>query len=399
MATVRGLLADVARHTSAVFLATFAIQVTTFALIAVSALLMTPEQFARLSMITAATMLANAFFDLGLATTMTKRLNDTGDTAHLRTAFAVWLAMLPLSAVIGGVAWLAVRLPDIALGIVLGSILNIWNGMRAADQAREDYASFMRSSLAFAAVRLLAGGAAILWLGDPAAIAVAIYVLPLVALPYSQSFQYLTGALAGERKPVGTLIWYAAHVYIASLAFIALAYVPQFFLAARATPAEVGTYGLILTFVSPISLLVYSLRSVLLPKFLGTGQQLEAMLWSARGLAAILAAWGVLMAGGLVVGLGLEQLYGAKYPGIQSGFTIFFAGFSGTAMIGLYSISVHTLGAPHLSMAASVLRLSIMIAALALWGRGLDAIIALASMVMLVGEIILIAALARRRRQ
>ena len=393
----RNLLSEVARHTGSVFLATLAIQTTTFALIAITALILAPPEFARLSLIVAATMLAAGVFDLGLGITITKKYNETGDAAYLRFGFSVWIAMVPASVVLSAIAWIAASDGDIALGILLGGLLNIWNGLRAADQAREDYLSFCKSSAAFAVVRLVGGGAALVALRDPVATAVAIYGLPLVVFPFSRSFQYLAGAFTERRQFAREHVWYATHVYLSALTFIMILYLPQFVIASRLDATAVSTYGLILTFASPISLLIYSLRGVMLPKMLGSAHELETMLWSRGGLAAITAVWTLMMAGAVVVGWGLEMFYGDKYPAIRPAFLIFFTGFSATGLIGLYSLSVHTQGVPHLSLMINAGKLALLVPVLLVSGAMLNAIVGIVAAAMIVGEVLMTVTLWRRR--
>lgn len=390
-------LREVAQHTALVFATTLAIQAATFLILASAALALTTDGFARLSLIVAATMLSNGLFELGLNLTSTKMYGDTRDEGFLRTAFLIRLLCVPLGCMVGVFVALAWGATDIGLGIGLGAALNLWNGVRASDQARQDYRSFVASSLSFAALRAVAGLGALYATGDPALTAIAIYVLPSAGAAFSASARYAVEAFAGPRRPMGDMLWYGTNVYLSAIAFIAIPYVPQFVIASRMNATAVGTYGLILTFTGPISLLVYSLRSVLLPKMLGDGSRLEDMMWSWRGLFAIVALWAALMAGGALLGYGLGIFYAHKFPEIRSTFTVFFIGFSATAMIGLYSLSVHTLAVPQLNAAISVAKFAILLVLLPLTGPALADVVALTATVMVAGEIALVALLGARR--
>jgi O-antigen/teichoic acid export membrane protein len=391
------ILSEVARDAGVVFLSTLVIQATAFVVIALSGVILATGEFARLSIIVAATMLASALFELGLGLTVTKKYKESGDEVYLQTAFTVWLLVVPLAAVLGlGVALLA-SLPDFGLGIGLGGMMNIWAGLRSTDQARQDYGSFARSGFAFAGVRLAASAAALLVLREPVAIALALYAVPMLVTPLSSSFRFAARAFSGPLKSAAEFATYAMYVYLNAVAFIATPYIPQFVIAARADPVEVGTYGLALTFTGPLSLLVYSLRSVLLPKMLGPCTAVEDLMWSRRGLGAILAAWAALMAGGVLSGYGLDVFYGHKFPDIRPVFLIFFTGFSATAMIGLYSLSVQTQGVPQVSMAINVAKLAVLAILLAQWGGALLPTVALTAGAMAAGELALVAELHRRR--
>lgn len=392
------LIRGVALHTAITFAATLAIQIATFAILALAALVMPTGAFARLSLIVAAVMLASTLFELGLNITSTKMYGDTGDEGYLRSALAVRVACIPIGALLGLAVWLGAGAADAGLGIALGAVLNLWNGMRATDQARQDYRSFTRASIAFALLRAVAGLVTLYLTGDPVKIALATYALPVVATVASKSAVMVAEAALGPTRQAWDMLWYATHVYINAVTFIVIPYLPQFVISHRLDATAVGTYGLILTFTGPVSLLVYSLRSVLLPKMLGPGRELEDWMWSSRGLAVIGAGWLLLMIGGAILSYGLAVFYGHKFPGIGPAFLIFFVGFSATAMIGLYSLSVHTQGVPQLSNAIGLAKLVALAVLLFTFSWSLYATIAATSAVMFVGELALAGALASLRR-
>ncbi|MBI1649588.1 hypothetical protein [Hyphomicrobium sulfonivorans] len=381
-------LREIAAHTTITFLSTLAIQTTTFAILALAALTLPVTEFARLSLIVASVMLASALFEFGLNITATKMYGDTRDEGYLRAAFAMRLLMV----LVGGVAGVGLALAgatDVGTGILLGALLNVWNGMRATDQARQDYSSFTRSSVAFAVLRAGAGMIALLMFADPLLIAIAIYGLPVVASVLSSSARLALRAFAWPWPPLRDALRYGGYVYVNAVTFIAIPYVPQFFIASRLDATAVGTYGLILTFVGPVSLLIYSLRSVLLPKMLGSPSAFESLLWSKRGLALIGAFWAVMMAGGVAVACGIGMAYGARFPQIETVFLIFFAGFSGTAAIGLYSLSVHTRGVPGLAAAIGLAKLIALIPAVILFGTSLVGIVSAVAAIMVGFEVVL----------
>jgi O-antigen/teichoic acid export membrane protein len=394
--TTPPFLRKVATHAALVFVSTLAIQVTTFVILASAGLVLDTAPFARLSLIVAAAMLASALFELGLNVSSTKFYGDTRDDAFLRTAFLTRLLCVPLGCVLG----LAVALTghaDIGLGIGLGAALNLWNGMRASDLARQDYESFVATSLSFAGLRGVAGLGALYATRDPVLTALASYALPIVCVALSHSARFAVEAF-GPRRPVADMLWYATHVYLNALTFIAIPYVPQFFIASRLDATAVGTYALILTLTGPISLLVYSLRSVLLPKMLGGASSFEDMMWSRRGLLTIAALCAAAAAGGVLLGNGLDILYGHRFPEIGSAFIVFFVGFSASAIIGFYSLSVHTQGVPHISTAVGVVKFVVLLVLLTLTHRSLFDVVVLTSLVMVAGEVVLAGLLGVRRK-
>ncbi len=394
-------LRHVARQTGAVLVATFAVQIVTFAVLAVSGAVLPTAIFAQLAIIVAATMLSATVWDFGISITIIKKYGETGSEAYLRRGFAVRIALLPLACLIGAVLAYGLDKPGIGLGVVLGAVMNFWNGLRSTDQCLQDYRSFVRSSIMFSALRAVAGTAAILLMPNPYLIAVALYALPVLAGPFSRSFRFVLEAFRPGRVQLREFLWYTTHVYLNAVAFTAIPYVPQFLIDHRLTDADVGTYGLILTFTSPISLIVYSVRSVLLPRMVGKGSDVENALWSPKGLGGIALIWTGLMLGGVLVSYGLDYVYAAKYPQVQQVFLIFFAAFSATALFGLLSLSVHTQGVPHLNMIISVVKLLMLVPVLLAYGTTLPQIVAMTAFTMVAGELalIIVLALGRRRRQ
>jgi hypothetical protein len=89
--------------------------------------------------------------------------------------------------------------------------------------------------------------------------------------------------------------------------------------------------------------------------------------------------------------------YGDKFPGIGLAFLIFYAGSSATSMIGLYSLSVHTQGVPHLSMAINVVKLVVVAILLTAVGHSLLSVVTITAVAMVVGELLLMGTLQRRR--
>lgn len=393
------LVRKTAWQTVLVFVSTLAIQLTTFAILAIAALIMPAEAFARLSLIVAATMLSLAIAELGMDTASARMYCDTKDEGYLRTAFAVYLTSLPVIALIAGSTAYVAGATDIGLGIALGGILNLWNALRSCDQARQDYRSFWRASFAFAALRLVAGGGTLYLTRDPVLTAAATYALPVVAGLLSTSARYAFEAFAGPRRAIGELAWYTAHVYCSTVSFIAMPYISQFIMAARLDATAIGSFGLILAFCGPISLLMYSLQSVVFPVMVGGGKALEDLIWSWKGLSVILCSILALIVGGAIVGQGLDFFYGHKYQGIATAFMIYFAGFSITSMVGLYSISQHTQGVPQYSNAINLIRVVTLTLLLSQFGTDLNSVILITVLTMCVGEFVLAALLGFRRRR
>ena len=389
------LLADVGRRSTQVFLTSALIQAGTFVVLAAAALLLPTSEFASLSLIVATTVLSGALFDLGLSTTTTRQFGITRDEGVFAMPLAIRLLLVPVAGAVGLLLWQS-GLREIGLGVLLGALQNIWVGSRAADQARQDYGSFLRSSIAFATLRLAAGLAVIILRPEPILIAVALYAVPLVAALWSRSSRSLGRLLAARPAWDWGMIRYSAFVYVAALSFVALPYAPQLAMAATHDEASIATYGVILTFAGAINLIFFSLRSVLLPMMLSTGGRLERELWSRRGAVAVGGLFVALVVVALVLATAVQAVYGGKYPDILPSFLISFVGYAATATIGLYSLSVHTRGVPELNAGVSLLRLAALGLISVLVPPSLLAVVCSVAATMVGSELLLALLLARR---
>ena len=390
---------DILRKTAVTSTTTLVIQLTTFAVLALAPLILPERDFAALVVIVAATMLSNAFFDLGLNLTATKFFGESKDAEWFISANRIRLLSLPLACILSLLtAWLLAE-SDIAIGILCGAFLNLWNGIRSTDQARQHYLSFSRASMIFAGLRISFGSFALLVLRDPLAIAIALYVVPVLAIRASISWPLLaTGLRRSGRRSFRRMLEYALPVYLNALVFVGLPYIPQFIVAERFGDLAAGQYGLLISFTAPISLLVYSLRAVLLPKIVGREEKIETFMWSQRGVLVITGIAILFSLGGACIGLLLEQIYGQRFPGIGISFLIFFTGFSITSAVGFYSLSVHTLGVPYIAVWISLAKIALLAVLLIFNGHSLNHVIASTSGAMISGELLLAALLFHARK-
>jgi MFS family permease len=393
--TLGRLISELGRRSGQVLVTTVLIQAGTFLLLATSALVLSRSQFASLSLIVATTILSSAIFDLGLSTTTTRQFGKTRNEAIFSTAFAIRLAFFPF-ACIAGAALFAAGLPDLGLGLALGALQNIWNGARATDQARQDYDSFLRSSIAFAMLRAAAGLAAVMLMPEPVLIAVAIYAIPLFATYWSSSARLLTKWASLPFAWDWGLTRYSAYVYVAAMSFVALPYAPQLILSSGQNEVTIATYGVILTFSGAINLIFFSLRSVLLPMMLSSDGRLENALWSRRGLLATTGVFATMAIVGVALSVVVQLIYAGKYPDIVPSFLVSFLGYAATATIGLYSLSVHTRGVPELNAAVSLLRLSALFLMTIFVPPSLLAMVSYVAVAMVSSELLLTLLLAQR---
>ena len=169
-----------------------------------------------------------------------------------------------------------------------------------------------------------------------------MYVVPTLALYASKSRSYFTRQLLQPGNFSSAIIFYAFPIYVSGLIFVAIPYLPQLIIDDRLNDVAVGTYGLVLIFTAPVSLVVYSLRAVVLPKMLSSYSTVEQFLWSRRGLFLIFSVIVLVGLSGQLVAYILSLVYGHRFPEIRKIFSLFFLCHAITAGIGFYSLSVHT---------------------------------------------------------
>lgn len=368
---------------------TVLVQLSTFTVLALSGALLSLEDFAELSVLVASVMISSVVLELGINTTATKLYGEAEDERFLQIAVLVrYLIALVMMAVAGAVFWIGYE--TLAIGLVLGGALNVWNGVRSNDQARQDYRSFLQSNVVFAALRFLFGLGALWYLKDPVSIAFGIYALPIAAALFSKAIRFRLRDLSITRAELRRSAGYAFFVYSNAVAFSGAAYLPQLLISERMGAADIGTYGLLLTFTAPLTLVVYSVRSVFLPKMLRAGNNIEPFLWSRRGLAVILLAWLAIVVAGCVCAVGLDMIYGVRFPLLRDAFLIFFAGYSATSLIGIYSLSVHTKGIPGIAASIGALKLAVLAAGIYFFADELLEVVALTASCMLLFEIVLV---------
>lgn len=87
---VRRLIA----HSGSTLAATLAVQVSTFIILLLSAQVLSTEQFARLSLIVAVSMMSSAFFELGLNVTATKVFGESRDPGVFGVTMRIRLGLV-----------------------------------------------------------------------------------------------------------------------------------------------------------------------------------------------------------------------------------------------------------------------------------------------------------------
>lgn len=387
------------RQSGGVLVSTLAVQFSAFVTLAIAARVLPTEEFAQLSLIVAVVMMSSAFFELGLNVTATKMFGESGDDAVFRVVARIRYGVLALVIFAGLIffIWFG-QLHDLAIALALGAFLSIWNGMRAADQAMQQFRRFAKTSLLFSFFRLLVAFPFLFLCQDAVLVAVGLYLFPVLAIAlFSGAWREILGEKSKLIK-TAEIIAYARFVYLNSILFIALPYFPQLFIGKYLSSSAGGSYGLIMAFSGPVGLLIYSLRATLLPKMFGKSDGLEDAIWSLKGLFILAGGWVFLSIFGTFLAVLIDYLYGDKFLDVQWAFLVYFVGFALTGILGIYGLSVHTLGVPQLSLYVNFCRVLALLLGLFLFGSSLMGVVLVVSVVMVAGEIALVFLVLRCRR-
>lgn len=369
-----------------------AINVTTFAVLALAPLRLDTAAFAHLSLSVAGIFFGSTLLDLGLSTSTVRQFAKTKDPAYLSLSlYSRALLVVVLWPI--GLALLA-HSDHQELGTVLlgASSLNFWNGLRAADQARERYIEFGRSNFLFAATRLIAGATA-LASGHWIAVSLALFVVPIALIVMVKAPSILRLMRHNPASKVEATIGYAKFVYLSALTYNAVVYLPQAVAAARLDAIAVGTLGVALTFVGPVSLVNNALRMFLLPKVSSGNVTPRSSQPSNRRAWLLLSS--VVMVSALIalISIGAHILYGHQFPTAGIAVALLVGCYTFSSLIGLLNMRVHTLGKPEVEAYVNLVRL--LVAGPVCWLSGSHLITLLLSggAAILLGEMVLYAAI------
>ncbi len=364
------------------------VNAATFAILVAAPLALPLASFARLSLAVAGVLFLVAVLDFGLSITSTRQYAATSEPAYLSLSIRTRLLLCALIAppALVAFAWPAAQ-PY--AGAALGAVaLNLWNGLRAADQARQDFESFARSNLVFAAARLMFAGLG-LATGSWIAVLIGLFVAPVVAIGAVKAHKIIALAAPSVGPVIGVAARYALWVFVSAACYNALMGLPMAIAGKRLDDVAIGTIGIAATFMGPVSLLNNALRLVLLPKVAAGASPMQNRISRMRLALALLLMAG---AAGLAAFVGHEA-YGGQFPlagmviGAMVGPLVF------AIPIGLLNMDVHRQGAPRLEAMVNLARLCVIAPALWFAGQSLIGLSLAAGALLLLGELALLVAL------
>lgn len=387
------------KDTSRILAADLIVAATAFLTLSIAPLVMSTEQFARMSLIIAVGMVLTIVLDFGLSTSAIKRYSEAGEDRWLHAMawakIAVFVIVLPVAAII----WAMHGSYFFAMALLIGAGMSLWGGVRLLDSARQRFDAYLGSNLKLAAFRFVTVPPALFLAGTAGWIVIALFVVPIAILCALRVRQEPRMLAPPDHATRAGLFSYAPAVYISAITYSALPYLPQLVLHARFDEIAVASFGIVTTFIAPFSMVLVALRTYLTPRILRQTDKNFSSPFSAEGakLLAIAVALGLGAVAALTLFIAL--VYGARYPMAASLFAGFSVFFVLTSMLGLFNIRLHAHSLPQLDMWVNVARVLGAGLVLYFFGQSPLAIAMLTGLVMFLGEVALLFWVERRVRE
>lgn len=328
------LVSPLRRSVGRVAVAMGLVQASSFAILAAAALVLNPEQFGEVGKAFAAMGMATVVMDLGVAPTVARFFATTGDRGYLLLGLRLHLCGC-VAALLVAVCMLLGGMYLLALGVILGAMQTVWNNVRFVDLVQGDVDRYFYVSVRYSVVRVGLSLLCLGFAGSPTLLCVCMYGVPGLCATGVEIWRSFATKLPTTTIS-GSIVAYAACMYVTSVAFVACSYIPWLFIDGK-SGVQCGSYSLIVALCGPVALLSQAVRSVILPRMAAPGSSLARQMCSWRGCIVAATLWCGLL--GLAVA-GSELLvmaYGDRYPGVQWVFVVYFGGYSGTAILGLFT--------------------------------------------------------------
>src|SRR5215475_14683146 len=142
------------RDTLRVLGSNLAVNLSAFLVLALAGRLMSVEEFAKLSLIVAASQLGSSALELGINVGTVKKYAEKKDGRFLSTLIWLKIAMSCCCSGLVAVCYL-MGVPSFWVAVIAcAASIDLWSGARALDQARLDFWSFAQANVLFAALRI-----------------------------------------------------------------------------------------------------------------------------------------------------------------------------------------------------------------------------------------------------
>jgi hypothetical protein len=363
---------------SSLFVGQAAFSVSTFLVFGGLAFLLPTELYGKVTYVNAGVLFLLSVLDFGLSISTVAVFTRTGnhgvlsaDVCHRWSLFLLCLAGASFIKILGH--------GHFALMLLFASALNITIGLRPLFQVIGRPQDYVFNSLLLSLCRLISLPVVALtgdgWLG------LAVYFFAPLPLALRAYVDLKLGPAPSWRVYIG-LIRYSLPVAVSAASFVIIPLLPMFAISSNFGSVTAASFGVVLTVLAPLSLVMVALRAVLMPADIaGVDMPRIARPWLI-GLSLPVAIAIITAVGSLSI-----SLLFADYRLAPSLFAIFFPFYAATALIGLFNVRAHRLKATGIEAMVNVWRAMVTIVALLLLGKSPEFIVLICGVVLLFGEV------------
>lgn len=328
------------------------VNASTFAIMALAPITLSVQDFAKLALSVTGVMFLATLMDLGLSVTSIRQFAATKNPAYvaLSIKFRVLLFLIISPLAITLCFWPELR--PYAVALIGAASLNIWTGLRAADQAREEFTGLAKANLTFSVTRLVFAGAGLAshsWIG----VLIGMFPAPVLIIAAYKAKDLLRNIRADTTPVLSSSVVYARYVFLSAVCYNGLMALPTAIAGVKLDPIALGTIGLANTLIAPVALLNAAARLVLMPRVSANGMSLRSILSPTKVIMGL--ALTLLFA--TTAGLLGAFFYSEKFPMSGPVISIMTAGLIVTSILGLMNLEIHRIGAPSLEAIANLMRL------------------------------------------
>lgn len=383
------------KSTFIVSVSTLFVNGISFLLMMLAAKTMSVADFATLSLSVSLSFILTTLLDFGVNLTLVRIFSVTKNTEFIDGAMTIkWLTFVlaiffttigfTLSSTVNDYFSIA------SLGLLGAAVMNLWGGCRAIEQIRQNFILYARNNFIFAIIRMLLGLIS-LWLGQGiVAFYISAFVLPgciFVFSHYVFGKEYSISVYALQMVS-NHIRQYSTWVFLSSIFYGVIIYIPQFVIAHRLSDIAVSSYGIALTFLGVVTLIATAVRTVLLPSLLTNNSSclVQLLKYKLIKLFPLYFIGSCILLG--VGGFTIEYWYDEVFPDADLTFIICGAGLLGTVYVGFFNLAIHVLGIPIVDTLSNLLRLSVMSVALLFFGDSTLHVAMIFSVTLILGELI-----------
>ncbi len=373
------------RDIFSIFATNLIVNLSTIIIVAIAPWFLSTEGLSQFVLIIAATMFGHMVLDFGLNISAVKKYAEARNSSYLSILLTSKFVILVISLLSLPFMLSGGKVQFWAVAVLCAATMNWWTGLRTFEQAKQNYDAYSKANLKFAISRLFMGLIG-LTSGDWLITSLAFFVGPALVVLIFEYNLVTTHLVPIKKSYIISLFKYSAFLHLDSIFHGAAMYLPQVFIASRLGATEIGTFGLIMSFAAPLSLVNASLRAYLLPRICTGDIQGRTLLVNPKfpiGLLALLLATG----GGLMLASAiLDFLYGANYPQLSKMFVVYMAFSILSITVSLFNIEVHRLGMIRLYATIRGISFTILLFLLWQYGTNFQSIVWIASTMFLAVE-------------